>query len=239
MKNDYVAQVGENKFTNLKDAVNACLEGQNNTIAILKSFIMTESEKVTIEANKNIILDLNGQTMTIFCNTGAIKNNGTLNITDTTADTTGRILSNGNRVIENTGMLTIANGTIKQNKPGTSQIPINIIQNTGELSINGGTITSTNADINAISNEEKGTITINGGTLGTSGSTGTGIINNNSTNKVTITDGTINGAIYNLNSGMVEVRGGTIEDGIYNSNVGSIVITNGTIKRRLYWNIKF
>ena len=128
--------------------------------------------------------------MTIFCNTGAIKNNGTLNITDTTADTTGRILSNGNRVIENTGMLTIANGTIKQNKPGTSQIPINIIQNTGELSINGGTITSTNAYINAISNEEKGTITINGGTLILTDTSSSGI-NTNSTGTIEINGGTI------------------------------------------------
>ena len=192
-KNDYVAQVGEEKFTNLIGAVNACTDGKNSEIIILDNFVISESEKVVIEENKNIVLNLNGKQITSYCESSMIENKGSLTITDETESKTGKIISKGKEIIANAGDYKLESGTMEVIK-GNQGKYINIIQNTGELSINGGTITSTNAYINAISNEEKGTITINGGTL---------ILTN------TLLSGT-NRGINTNSTGTIEINGGTI-----------------------------
>ena len=195
-KSNYIAQVGEEKFINLIDAVNACINEQNNQIIILDDFAITKSEQVSIGENKNIILNLNGKQITTYCETGMIRNNGSLTITDETESKTGKIISRGKEIIANAGDFKLENGIFECKTSGNSSSYINVIQNTGELSINGGTITSTNEHINAIGNEGKGTITINGGTIILTSSSTKGI-NTNSTGTIEINGGTISS--YNRN----------------------------------------
>lgn len=56
-----IAQVGEETFTNLKDAILKCIDGVNMEITILKDFAMTDGQTVTINENKDIVLNLNGK----------------------------------------------------------------------------------------------------------------------------------------------------------------------------------
>ena len=227
-KNNYIAQVGEEKFINLIDAVNACINEQNNQIIILDDFAITKSEQVSIGENKNIILNLNGKQITTYCETGMIRNNGSLTITDETESKTGKIISRGKEIIANAGDFKLENGIFECKTSGNSSSYINVIQNTGELSINGGTITSTNQYINAIGNEGKGIITINAGNIILTSSSTKGI-NTSSTGTIEINGGTISSTIGidNNNTGTVKISGGVLTNnniGVNNKNAGKIEI---------------
>ena len=177
-----------------------------------------------IESGKSILLDLAGFTITVG-NENTIINSGSLEITDSSDEKTGEILSTKGTVIKNNAeaTLNITEGTISSEATGTSNSYKIIIQNQGEFNTK-GTITSTRSYINAINNEGEGRVTITGGNIKSSYA-----INNNSTNKVMITDGTITGNINNANSGTIEVKGGKVED--INNVAGAITISGGTTGR--------
>ena len=148
----------------------------DNTIKPLKN--VTETVAVTMPAEKSLILDLNGKTISIST---TITNNGTLQVNDSTnkgnLKTTKSITNTGN-IIVNSGNI-VGSGSVQTmiNDATTANITINggvvsavadanivtLYNKSGEIMINGGTVTSkyrciTNTTANA-------SITITGGTV--------------------------------------------------------------------------
>ena len=173
---DYIVQVDETKYYTLKEAIESIGE-EEKTIHFLRDFELDE----TIKFNKNIILDLNGHTMTN--NFYKIENVGNLVITDLTESKEGRIESSS---IYNTnnGNIVIEAGTINCNDYGIYN------KDKGKLTLNGGKIDSPKY---GIYNESSGDITIAGGVINvdTNVNNGYGIYNKADGN-IIIRDGEIN-----------------------------------------------
>lgn len=86
--NQAVAQIDNTTYNTLSDAITAA--GNGKTITLLKN----TSGEVVIPTDKNITLDLNGNTIT---HTGTtVYNLGNLTICDSSNDKTGKIISTGN-----------------------------------------------------------------------------------------------------------------------------------------------
>ena len=221
-----VKSTGE-KYNSLKDALVNTQD--TDTLTVLANVTIIESiPSLEINNGKSIVLDLAGYTITVG-NENTIVNSGSLEITDSSDEKTGKILSSKGTVIKNNAeaTLNITEGTISSEAIGTSNSYKTIIQNQGEFNTN-GTINCTNDYVTVINNEGEGTVTITGGNIREGYSSNA--INNNSTNKVMITDGTITGNINNANLGTIEVKGGKV--GYLNNNVaGEITISGGTTGR--------
>ena len=79
------AKIGETTYPTLAEAVAAA--NANDTIEILSDV----TESIEIAADKNITLDLNGNTLTNTNDKHTIENNGTLTINDSSNDKTGTV----------------------------------------------------------------------------------------------------------------------------------------------------
>ncbi len=127
----FVAQIGDDKYETLAEAVAAVPAGTETTITMIANETITTNVGVTIPSGANVVLELNGKTITQTSPGNAtgylIKNNGTLTIqdnTDTNADGTGTgkmlcsatnpdtggVPSYANNLISNYGTLTIVSG---------------------------------------------------------------------------------------------------------------------------------
>ena len=150
----YVARIGNNRYETLQEAVDAV--PRNNTETTI-SLLKNTSELVTILSNKNIVLNLQGNTIS---NNGAgavITNNGRLVMSDgtITSDT-----SYGAVDVEKTGTFIINGGRIIAT--GTKQA----IYNNGNVSISGSAYLSSTSTIRAaVHNTATGTMSITGGTI--------------------------------------------------------------------------
>ncbi len=149
---DAVAQIGNSIYFNLQDVLNA-----GGNVTVLRDIALAEG--LTVAADKTVVLDLNGKTIT---GTPAeakeyvlIANLGNLTITDNTEDKEGKIVcdhklagSTGYAVntITNSGTLKIAAGTIQNTSTASNQIGYAIDNNstTGNaiLVIEGGEVTA-------------------------------------------------------------------------------------------------
>lgn len=131
----YVAEVDGQQYETLQAAVDA-VQG-SGTIELTSSIAL--SDQVTIDSGKTIILDMNGETLSIGFSDSSknlIVNNGTLTITgDGTFDATEATSYKG--FINNYGTLTVENGTFQiADKAMTVHLRN---QNGGKAVINGGT----------------------------------------------------------------------------------------------------
>ena len=85
---EYVAQIGDAKYDSLAAAIDAA--GTGGTVKLLADI----TGQTVIPAEKDIVLDLNGKTMT---HTGTtLYNSGKLTVRDSSADKSGKIVSTGN-----------------------------------------------------------------------------------------------------------------------------------------------
>lgn len=165
-----IAQIGSERYTSLQAAVNA-VNKKPKTIQLLTD----ATENITIAANKQITLDLNGHT--INGGTGNAKatilNKGNVTITDTSAGKTGTIKRDDQGVsgetsyyvIDNNGTMVIDQANVFNNSgsKGSSLIRNGGVDATSSLTINGGTFEQQN--FIAVKNDSNGELTINGGTL--------------------------------------------------------------------------
>ena len=174
-----IAQVDTTRYTSLQDAINA-VKKAGKTVQLLND----ATENITINASKQITLDLNGHTLNGGTGTAkaAILNKGNVTITDTSADKTGTI-KRGDQgiegetsyyVIRNLGTMVIDQANVmnnsgykKANSSG-SMVGSSLICNGDDdpqasLTINGGTFTQPNFLV--VKNGSNGTLTVNGGTL--------------------------------------------------------------------------
>lgn len=164
-----IAQIGTDRYTSLKAAIIAAKKGK--TIQLLND----TTENITINASKQITLDLNGHTLNGGTGTAkaAILNKGNVTITDTSADKTGTIKRDDQGiegetsyyVIDNNGTMVIDQANVVNNSgiKGSSLIRNGGVDTVSSLTINGGTFEQQN--FIAVKNDSNGELTINGGTL--------------------------------------------------------------------------
>ena len=148
---------------------------------------ITVTAQISIPTSTEVTLDLNGYTLSGALSTHMILNKGTLTITDSSVEGTGKIEktnATNQYLIDNSGTMTIEGGTYISNSPspGASMIRTNVdsettiengtfesifiglkVEEDGILTIHDGTFTVTGAGASAVQNW--GTTTINGGTF--------------------------------------------------------------------------
>lgn len=245
-----IAKIGETTYLTLQSAIDACpdnAESTPTTIDLLEDIYLSRAN--VISESKNIILNLNGHTITNLSSYSGIENNGSLeikNINESASEDSslmqdeGILLSHSAPVITNNSNLNIGNISIEIITLGMNANNYkNGVQNTGNIEINGANIYTTRENcsyITLINNDGQGTITLNSGKISNLGTYGVGI-NNNSTEKVTINNGIVEGciAIENKNSGTIEIKSGNI-NGVYNTGNracisnqdGNIIVENGS-----------
>ena len=107
-----IAKIGDIEYTNLQSAINACTSSTPTTITLVNS--VNSNLMFTIEEGQNIIIDLNGCTITTSSLETLMQNAGTLTIIDTSDRQTGRITNNSGVAINSTGTLTLGedDGTV-------------------------------------------------------------------------------------------------------------------------------
>ena len=199
----YVAVIGTVGYESLQAAINAAAE--NETVKL----VADTNENVTIEAGKNITLELNGFTLNGGTGTAkaAILNYGTVVIKDSSKAATGTIKRDDKGtvgetsyyVIRNLGTMTIESGNIennsgyrKANSTGT-MIGSSLICNGDDdpgamLTIKGGKLTQLN--FIAIKNGALGNLIVTGGEITSEHSAIQNWFN------ATITGGTIKGQLW-------------------------------------------
>ena len=163
-----VASVGGEYYTTLAEAIEAAQSGDTVTL------LADAKEKITIDADDNLILDLNGHWVidTVNNSPAALTNNGTITIKDTVG--TGGIKRQDNPntssyyTIRNEGTMTITGGTVSNDSGSESEwrgssLVCNGATNAATLNITGGTFQQDNFIV--IKNDEKGTLDISGGTV--------------------------------------------------------------------------
>lgn len=163
---DPAATCGGIGCVSLQNAIDTAPEGQAATIVLQKDV----AENVTIPANKEIVLDLNGHNVTAASGT-AITNNGTLTVKDSTAAGDGEgytagTVSAASKAIYSTGPLTVEDGIFLGNyavdtKCGSVVIHAGVFEGKsypavqfnkadGALQIEGGSFTSESTNYGAV-----------------------------------------------------------------------------------------
>ena len=199
----YVAVIGTVGYESLQAAINAAAE--NETVKL----VADTNENVTIEAGKNITLELNGFTLNGGTGTAkaAILNYGTVVIKDSSKAATGTIKRDDSGivgetsyyVIRNLGTMTIESGNIENNSgyrkanPTGTMIGSSLICNGDDdpgatLTIKGGKLTQLN--FIAIKNGALGNLIVTGGEITSEHSAIQNWFN------ATVTGGTIKGQLW-------------------------------------------
>ena len=165
-----IAQVDSARYTSLQAAITA-VKKAGKTVQLLND----TTENITINASKQITLDLNGHILNGGTGNAkaAILNKGNVTITDTSADKTGTIKRDDQGVagetsyyvIDNNGTMVIDQANVLNNSgaKGSSLIRNGGVDSVSSLTINGGTFEQQN--FIAVKNDGNGELTINGGTL--------------------------------------------------------------------------
>ena len=141
------------KYESLAEAIAAVsADGKETTIQMIADSAETTSS--TIAAGKNVVLDLNGKTVSLANASTLITNNGTLTIQDSSENDTGLLLltsgvgAQSMTVYNLGGTLTLASGKI-ENTSGGLAYAVNDAVNHGQVStfnMTGGTVSAPNGD---------------------------------------------------------------------------------------------
>ena len=203
MADGEVAEVGNAKYTSLQLAIDAATAENNEVVLIANT-----NENVTIAADKNIVLDLNGFTLNggTTSKTAALTNNGTVVIKDSSAAGTGTIKREDDGTpsyytVYNLGTMTFNGGNVYNNS-GDGENGSSLVCNVGTSESNTATLIINDGYFKqqkfiAVKNDDFGVLEINGGTIVTQGTVGT-LTSSSVQNwhKATINGGTIIGAIW-------------------------------------------
>ncbi|MBQ6338655.1 MAG: InlB B-repeat-containing protein, partial [Kiritimatiellae bacterium] len=157
VRKTYVAQIGTTKYETLAEAVAAVpTDGTATTITMIAGETIAADAGITIAAGKNIVLDLNGQTVQMAAASAderwLIKNEGTLTVKDSAEN--GKLLMSATgqastavhkSTIKNMGALTVESGTIELTYSGTNKEEPTVIMNDASdratsLTVKGGTV---------------------------------------------------------------------------------------------------
>ena len=210
----YVAQIGDVKYWSLADAVAAVpTDGTETTITMIANETIEVNIGATIASTQNVVLDLNGftisQTAPDAKASALIRNNGTLTIkdsSDTNADGTGtgKLYSEATQPSSGYGYAT------------------NLISNYGQLTIESGYLESHSRYASyVVDNYTNGNTIVNGGHLYNYFTSAIRLFCNSTTadNNVTVNGGIVEGyctiwvqgANNNANKGKLTINGGTFK----------------------------
>ena len=229
-----LAQVGSSTYNTLKESVAACVNLED-TITILRNFVVTENDIIEISNAQNITINTNGKAGTSYSTSNLIKNTGTLKLTGN-----GSFNSKSYGLIENTGYLEIGEVTLNVSVEHFNEK--NLVTNSGTLKLTQGTINMDAPKIRGIYNTGEGAVEVTGGNIVSTKYNTYGIFNNGTKIKnesgeaaVTINGGTINVSntgINNSGTGMIRILACNInnsDNAVYNDNAGTIIMEGGTI----------
>ncbi len=200
------ASIGDVIYSTVQDAINSATNGETTTITLVENV----EENITIGEGQNIILNLNGKTLTNRTTASTITNNGSLRI-----EGEGTVVNNSKLpAIQNNGSLTIDGGTYISKDTGA------VIYNVGRATINAGTFTTKSDDYNNALIVNEGSLDITGGTF-------------RSRNKpvllnIGLTDIHAEGSEFTNESGALIANG--YDSSSKQPNSGWITISNGTFK---------
>ena len=214
VKAAYVAQIGTTKYETLAAAVAAVpADGTATTITMIADEIINVNLGPNVAANQNIVLDLNGFTISQTAPDASvsylIQNNGTLKIKDS---------SDVNEDGTGTGKM-----YSEATQPSSSNAyATNLISNRGQLTIESGYLESHSRYASyVVDNYTNGNLTVNGGHLYNYFTSAIRLFCNSTTaeNNVTINGGIIEGycTIWvqspnnNANKGNLTINGGTFK----------------------------
>ena len=238
---DYVARVGSDGYTTLQDAINNASSGATVTL------LANVAESITIPQGKEIVLDLNGHTLTNTEGSHTITNNGELTVQDTSAGRTGTVdnVTHAKGALVNYGTAVLEGGTFTRSAEAGSSPSENggnswyVIDNHGEMTIDGAEVTSKGKYSSLIRNikedeSEKGVLNVKSGSL----SNGFIALKNDTDGTMNITGGTITSgdqAVQNWNK--ATISGGELTGKVYcwsagkapNNDTGNLTIS-GTAK---------
>ena len=238
-----VESTGDTYYT-LQEAIDASTNSKE-VIKLLRRFTtLNILETTKISEDKDIILDLNGYTLEQN-NENFLLNNGTLKITDSSEDNTGKIVIYTNKSIENNGVMVIENINISVDKALS-----NLINNNDSLKVNNVKINSSNNISNFINNSgvlemNVGEYSISNGTfiynlsngsitmdsITTTGNNSLIIVNNSGTsNNVKILNSNFSGRVINSESGTIVIDNLVSTSEVNNNKTGVINISNSNIK---------
>ncbi len=226
LKKENVAKIVSTgqEYYSLQAAINAVDDENQETIQLLRDFIVLDSEEtINITKDKNIKLDLSNHSINSKKEI-LFKNNGIFEITN---DGTIEAGISSSKLIENDGTLKISGGTYNN-----INIDSYIVFNNGTIEMSNGTMKIFNY---GIYNNSIKTVKLSGGTIVGNLSNSYGIYNA-STGTIEMSSGTISESrygIYNASTGIIKMFGGEIKsstDGIYNASTGTIEMSNGEIK---------
>lgn len=231
MAEDAVAQIGNQTYSTLQEAVNAADNGA--TIAVAKD-VDISSAGLTIASSKDVILDLNGhEVKAANTNAGSIKVYGKLTLKDST-DTnatgqgTGKITTSSTYVygsvdkvlitafdgefVMESGLIDAASGISNNSNYGQFAVGVENSTKDASVTINGGKIKAgwyAIAGNGSYSTNHSGNITVNGGIL----------------------ESTTDYAIYHPQAGTTTINGGVVygQAGGIAINRGTLIVNDGTI----------
>ena len=151
---DPVVKIGDKTYTSMNNAIKAAPNETKTTITVIKDF----SDTFTIANNKDIVLDLNGYTLSNSKDATIITNNGILEVKNGTITSdagSGMINNNKDAVfVMNSGSL-IATGSRQA-----------LYNDAGNVTISGSAYLESATDVRAtVHNKNNGVVTITGGTI--------------------------------------------------------------------------
>ncbi len=187
-----VAKIGDFKFSNLADAI--YVSQTNDTVTLLSDI----SGHGNVTDGKNIVLDLDGKTLTVpfDCGISVVGQNSKLTIAGN-----GNITCTQTPIAVSVGTVEIQNGTITSDTDYCTYA-----RDGGTIIVNAGTLTSQDAVLSGNNTTGNMNFIVNGGTL--TARQGPAIYQSGQCN-LNITGGTLNGGI-SLRMGQVNISGGTI-----------------------------
>lgn len=155
-----VAQIGDKYYQTLQEAINTVPTGAETTVILLQN----TSEVISITSGKNIVLNLQNNTLSNDGNNPVISNKGTLSISNGTI--TSNAPKNGTINNESGGVISISGGNIINT--GGRQAFYN---NKGTATISGNAkFSASTSERAAVQNVAGSTMTILGGTITSTGS---------------------------------------------------------------------
>ena len=221
---DNVAKIGNDVYASLAEAIAAVpTDGTETTITMLADAQVSSS--IRIEANQNIVLDLNGQTIN---STAILFNNySSANLTIKDSGENGAIDVAADKIIYSSGSgstIKVEGGNLSVHS--TNQYTYGVLITSGaSFEMTGGKITTTAASTGnynyCVQNSGNGSVTISGGELAGEAAGGNYTLGISGSGTTTITGGTFSGkygtqgwgfapyVIYNTNSSAtVSISGG-------------------------------
>ena len=216
-----VAQIGNVGYSSLQKAI---YDVQTNNIQTTVTLLADTTDKIYVEKNKNVRLNLNGKTLIGSTEWETLLNKGTLILENGTIKNSTNAIEYGG-IIYNDGNMLINSGNYVSELTNN---PILIAREGSTTTINNGTFLGTQDAI-----QVQGTLNIKNGTIQSNKSKG--IITNASTANVTIEGGDIVGAIgIYITEGKVNVKNGTIKGTLYDAIVkengnSTVTVSDGTI----------